>query len=92
MDDKTHRMIVSKLDKWVESFDNPDVPFVGIAGDSVLGELSPRRIADEVKKDTAFGRNFAERWLDLAVEHIMNAQTGNAAEAPSPRVRARAKT
>ena len=73
MDEKMREMIVSKLDKWVESFDNPDVPFVGVAGDPSLPELSPRKIAHEVKNGTPFGRMFAERWLGLALEHIIGA-------------------
>jgi hypothetical protein len=69
-EEKIRRNIISKLHHWLESFPNPDQPIIGVAGEEEA--LTPRQIVRDVDDGTEEGERFVRRWVELAVEHIMD--------------------
>jgi len=56
--------VLQELRKWVQSSDDADDPFVGLANG--METLSPRQILSEVEKRSPLGVEFVKHWSELA--------------------------
>lgn len=62
--------IVEQLADWVESIDDADHPFVGMAEG---GMLTPRQILEEVENSTELGDMLVQHWVQLTLDQVVGA-------------------
>jgi len=73
--------IINKLHDWLQTIPDPDSPIIGAAG--VEHEaLTPRDIVREVEQNTEEGERFVQRWVELAVNHIMDSDLDTGSDEP----------
>jgi len=56
--------VLQELREWVQSSDDADEPFAGLANGT--GVLSPRQILSEVENRSPLGVEFVKHWGELA--------------------------
>ena len=76
-------VIVEQLRRWVAQMPDPDQPFFQVAGDDEEDDqaTTPRQIYEQVASGTAQGKAIVERWIQMAVANVMEADLGKEEEA-----------
>lgn len=64
--------VIGKLDGWVEATPQPTKPLIGIAGGKTAKDLSPKDIAEHVKKRTPLGEKIVANWAELTLKSIQS--------------------
>ena len=62
--------VIGKLDGWVETTPQANTPLIGTAGGKTAKTLSPKDIAEHVKKRTPLGEKVVANWAELALRSI----------------------
>lgn len=68
--DRIRTRILTQLNQWLEVVPEPDEALIGFGSEDA--EMSPRQIVKAVEKRTPFGEQLVDRWVDLAVDHIVS--------------------
>jgi len=72
--DKDTEVVIKLLEEWAASFSNPDEPVLFVP-DGYTGEVSARRLLDEIKRGTPFGKgqlaSMVETYKELGLSVIV---------------------
>lgn len=84
LNQQQHLFIVKMLNELVETLEREeqgkaDAPMFRVGGEG--NDYSPRRILHEVAQQTRFGNDFAESWVELAMDHILHTKLTGSAQA-----------
>ena len=80
-EERIRASILNKLHNWLQTMSDPDSPIIGVAGEEHEA-ISPRQIVLQVEQNTEEGEQFVQRWVELAVEHIMDSELDTGGDEP----------